>query len=82
MENTGCGTDAAREIQIWEDREFLGYSVAVVGEWEARLLRRVFSYVCYSLASGGLGCFGRARCGRACKKKEERTKERPYIFSL
>ena len=30
MENTGCGTDAAREIQIWEDREFLGYSVAVV----------------------------------------------------
>jgi hypothetical protein len=39
MENTGRGTNAAREIQIWEDREFLGYSVAVVGEWEARLLR-------------------------------------------
>jgi hypothetical protein len=40
MENTGCGTDAAREIQIWEDREFLGYSVAVVGEWEARVLEQ------------------------------------------
>jgi hypothetical protein len=40
MENTGCGTDAAREIQIREDREFLGYSAAVVNQWEARVLEK------------------------------------------